>query len=263
MSEKYYRKKDLQPMFPWDSEVDMFYVSVSEADRMGGSPKDGDMIAYNPSNPNDKWLVAQKFFDENYEEAKAPAPEAGIHRSIDEMFDKAQPITPEMLDEIGKSNRKMLDEIADEADSVDHARIEKAHPDWKDGQPLYLSGGELSPKTEAASTSETQNYSLIQDLKRDGQHEAAAEINRLERELAQAIKERDEREAYIEKQVKEWLCMRQQLATLREALEELDTFFKGNGDAYVSDPRVLASELIKTALASTNQNRGSDAARSD
>lgn len=42
-------------------------VSVSEVDEKNGSPKAGDMIARNPKNHNDQWLVADKFHRENYE----------------------------------------------------------------------------------------------------------------------------------------------------------------------------------------------------
>lgn len=64
-----YRKKQLQEMTPWTPDTDMTGVSVSNADRLNGSPKMLDMIATNPQNPNDKWLVAHKFFIENYEPA--------------------------------------------------------------------------------------------------------------------------------------------------------------------------------------------------
>jgi hypothetical protein len=47
-----------------------FRVSVSEADIKNGSPKIGDMIARNPLYHNDKWLVAKKYFDSNFEECK-------------------------------------------------------------------------------------------------------------------------------------------------------------------------------------------------
>lgn len=43
-------------------------ISVSEADRKNGSPKKGDMIARNPNNHDDKWLVANDYFEENFEE---------------------------------------------------------------------------------------------------------------------------------------------------------------------------------------------------
>jgi len=45
-----------------------FRVSVSEVDLNNGSPKLGDMIARNPKNHNDQWLVAQQYFNDNFEE---------------------------------------------------------------------------------------------------------------------------------------------------------------------------------------------------
>ena len=65
---KNYRKKNVQPMFPWNHDTIMSGVSISEGDFDAGSPGYGDMIAVNPKDPMDKWLVAKKFFDENYEE---------------------------------------------------------------------------------------------------------------------------------------------------------------------------------------------------
>jgi len=43
-------------------------ISISLADRENGSPKLGDMIARNPLNHNDEWLVASDYFKENFEE---------------------------------------------------------------------------------------------------------------------------------------------------------------------------------------------------
>jgi len=45
-----------------------FRVSISDADRAKGSPKIGDMIARNPKNHDDQWLVANEYFKENFEE---------------------------------------------------------------------------------------------------------------------------------------------------------------------------------------------------
>jgi len=45
-----------------------FKVSISDADRQNGSPKIGDMIARNPKNHNDQWLVAEKYFKDNFEQ---------------------------------------------------------------------------------------------------------------------------------------------------------------------------------------------------
>ena len=44
--------------FPHSIQDTEFKVSISEADLNNGSPKIGDMIARNPKNHNDKWLVA-------------------------------------------------------------------------------------------------------------------------------------------------------------------------------------------------------------
>ena len=54
-------------MYAWEPDVDMSGVSISDADKEAGSPKLGDMIAINPKDSNDRWLVAQQFFEENYE----------------------------------------------------------------------------------------------------------------------------------------------------------------------------------------------------
>lgn len=44
-------------------------VSVSQPDSENGSPKVGDMIARNPKNHADKWLVAAVYFADNFEPA--------------------------------------------------------------------------------------------------------------------------------------------------------------------------------------------------
>lgn len=66
---KNYRKKSIQPMMPWTIDMDISGVSISDADLENGSPKEGDMIAYNPEDTSDMWLVAKDFFVDNYEEA--------------------------------------------------------------------------------------------------------------------------------------------------------------------------------------------------
>ena len=61
----FYRKKGLQPMFPYVDGQDMAGVSVSPGD----TPEVGGMIAFNPNNHTDKWYVAKRFFEDNYEAA--------------------------------------------------------------------------------------------------------------------------------------------------------------------------------------------------
>jgi hypothetical protein len=69
MKFKKYRRTGLSEMTEYMDGFDMLLVSVSEADKLNGSPKVGDMIARNPKNHNDKWLVAEKYFKDNLEEA--------------------------------------------------------------------------------------------------------------------------------------------------------------------------------------------------
>jgi len=66
---KQYRRKGLSEMRPYtNGEVLSSVISISEADKLNGSPKVGDMIARNPKDHTDQWLVAQKYFEENLEE---------------------------------------------------------------------------------------------------------------------------------------------------------------------------------------------------
>lgn len=69
MKNKYrqYKRKGLSEMAQWVPDMDMFGVSVSEADKEAGSPKDGDMIARNLKNHSDKWLVSKEYFEDNLE----------------------------------------------------------------------------------------------------------------------------------------------------------------------------------------------------
>lgn len=68
MNYKSYKRKGLSEMTEWFEGFNMENVSISEADKLNGSPKLGDMIARNPKNHNDKWLVAKKYFEDNLEE---------------------------------------------------------------------------------------------------------------------------------------------------------------------------------------------------
>lgn len=42
-------------------------ISISDEDKKNGSPKEGDMIARNPKNHADQWLVAAQYFNDNFE----------------------------------------------------------------------------------------------------------------------------------------------------------------------------------------------------
>ena len=60
---KMYRKKALQPMRPYVPGENLTGISVSPED----TPELGGMIAINATNPMDRWYVAKKFFEDNYE----------------------------------------------------------------------------------------------------------------------------------------------------------------------------------------------------
>jgi hypothetical protein len=65
-----YRRTGLSEMRPYIDGEDVSHISISEYDRENGSPKAGDMIARNPRNHTDQWLVAAKYFAENLEPAE-------------------------------------------------------------------------------------------------------------------------------------------------------------------------------------------------
>jgi hypothetical protein len=62
-----YRRTAIAEMMPWTPDVDMTRVSISAPDKEAGSPKQGDMIARNPANHDDVWLVAAAYFAANFE----------------------------------------------------------------------------------------------------------------------------------------------------------------------------------------------------
>jgi hypothetical protein len=75
MSEyKPYIRKGVSEMRPYVPGEDLTGVSISDAVKANGSPKAGDMIARNPKNHEDKWLVSEKYFSENL----IPAEEVGM-----------------------------------------------------------------------------------------------------------------------------------------------------------------------------------------
>ena len=41
-------------------------VSISDTDGSNGSPRVGDLIARNPNNHNDQWLVAEAYAKDNF-----------------------------------------------------------------------------------------------------------------------------------------------------------------------------------------------------
>lgn len=67
---QYYRKKGTTPMRAYvEGESLDPCVSVGSDDKANGSPKVGDMIAMDPNNAADQWLVSKAYFEANYEPA--------------------------------------------------------------------------------------------------------------------------------------------------------------------------------------------------
>lgn len=70
MSEfKQYRRRQIAELRPYVAGEEIpITVSISTEDLNAGSPKLGDMIARNPKNHADQWLVAAQYFADNFEE---------------------------------------------------------------------------------------------------------------------------------------------------------------------------------------------------
>jgi hypothetical protein len=64
-----YRRKQIAELRPYVPGEKLPDVSISSADRDAGSPQAGDMIARNPKNFDDQWLVAAQYFADNFEAA--------------------------------------------------------------------------------------------------------------------------------------------------------------------------------------------------
>lgn len=64
-----YRRKQIAELRPWRPGEDMSDISVAKVDSISGSPQIGDMIARNPKNHADQWLVAADYFADNFEPA--------------------------------------------------------------------------------------------------------------------------------------------------------------------------------------------------
>lgn len=74
MSEfKQYRRSAIAELLPVTEDetfaaLPLNGISISEIDLQNGSPKIVDMIARNPQNHDEQWLVAADYFEANFEE---------------------------------------------------------------------------------------------------------------------------------------------------------------------------------------------------
>lgn len=62
-----YRRKQIAELRRYVPGESLRDVSISVPDSSNGSPKAGDMIARNPKNHADQWLVAAQYFADNFE----------------------------------------------------------------------------------------------------------------------------------------------------------------------------------------------------
>lgn len=67
MTFRQYRRSQIAELRPYVPGESMRGISISDADVSAGSPKPGDMIARNPKNHGDQWLVAAEYFADNFE----------------------------------------------------------------------------------------------------------------------------------------------------------------------------------------------------
>ena len=81
---KKYRRSQIAELRPYiEGEILSPRISVSATDAEAGSPKIGDMIARNPKNHDDQWLVAAKYFADNFEPVIESAALAGQWQPIE------------------------------------------------------------------------------------------------------------------------------------------------------------------------------------
>lgn len=64
---KQYRRSQIAELRPYEPGEQLIDVSISAEDRRAGSPIRGDMIARNPKNHKDQWLVSAQYFADNFE----------------------------------------------------------------------------------------------------------------------------------------------------------------------------------------------------
>tara|TARA_R110000772_G_scaffold42318_1_gene98313 strand:- start:17191 stop:17418 length:228 start_codon:yes stop_codon:yes gene_type:complete len=70
---KQYKRSQIAELRGYVEGEALHGVSISVEDDLAGSPKEGDMIARNPKNHKDQWLVAKQYFKDNFEEFKGGA----------------------------------------------------------------------------------------------------------------------------------------------------------------------------------------------
>jgi hypothetical protein len=100
----FYKRTGVSEMRPYVPGEDTTGISISEPDLANGSPKLGDMIARNPKNYSDQWLVAEKYFLDNFEPAGMSHEENMYHNQIvtlEEKCDVLENLSKKLADTLG------------------------------------------------------------------------------------------------------------------------------------------------------------------
>jgi hypothetical protein len=82
MSFAKFRRKQIAELRPYVVGEDISGFSLTQEDAKAGSPKPGDMIARNPKNHADQWIVSAAYFADNFEpiDTAPPTPRAAYRQ---------------------------------------------------------------------------------------------------------------------------------------------------------------------------------------
>lgn len=92
--------------------IDESLISVSHADKVNGSPRKGDMIARNPDNHEDQWLVSKEYFEKNFSLMRPCIGTVSMEDLESRGYDVSQ-VTEEQLIKVAD---KMQDSLLDSSD---------------------------------------------------------------------------------------------------------------------------------------------------
>lgn len=117
MEYQQYRRIQIAELRPYIPGEPMDGISISAPDKKNGSPKVGDMIARNPANHDDKWVVAEKYFNDNFAPAYGkPETPAGdfylrLKKERDDLDERLIALNSYLTNNPGRSRfRSMLEE---------------------------------------------------------------------------------------------------------------------------------------------------------
>lgn len=103
-----YKRTQITEARPWQPGDDMTEISISEVDQRDGSPKAGDMIARNPKNPSDKWLVAAQYFADNFTPTCQLFLQVRLERTMTDLTMTDEAIMDSNLENIWGGDRRAL-----------------------------------------------------------------------------------------------------------------------------------------------------------